>query len=299
MAEFLTVSNRKGGVGKSTIAVMLAHAAALWSGRGVLVLDLDTQCNASLMLIGGEAWEKASRAGRTIADYIYDRFDRTAADEAEYLMNNVGDVRRGWLRSRGRLSLLAGSQRLEEIQGELYLSQSKKDLDADAVAVRVRARIKRLLRHFGMDFDLVVLDCPPGLSFAALAAIDLADRVLVPFRPDFVSPFAVDRVALLIERVETLAELASIPFGRRRYACLANGVTGAPQERLLREQLAVDHPVLATAIPLLDSIAHACDWDASKKSMEQKYADALPCLRALHAEVFPSRAAGAREARAL
>jgi cellulose biosynthesis protein BcsQ len=63
-------------------------------------------------------------------------------------------------------SLLAGSQRLEEIQGELYLSQSKKDLDVDAVAVRVRARIKRLPRHFGMDFDLVVLDCPPGLSFA-------------------------------------------------------------------------------------------------------------------------------------
>ncbi len=33
MAQFLAVSNRKGGVGKSTIAVMLAHAAAAWSGR--------------------------------------------------------------------------------------------------------------------------------------------------------------------------------------------------------------------------------------------------------------------------
>ena len=31
MAQFLAVSNRKGGVGKSTIAVMLAHAAAAWS----------------------------------------------------------------------------------------------------------------------------------------------------------------------------------------------------------------------------------------------------------------------------
>ena len=41
MTQFLAVSNRKGGVGKSTIAVMLAHAAASWSKRRVLVMDLD------------------------------------------------------------------------------------------------------------------------------------------------------------------------------------------------------------------------------------------------------------------
>ena len=76
MTQFLAVSNRKGGVGKSTIAVMLAHAAASWSKRRVLVMDLDTQCNASLMLIGGVGWERACREGRTIADYFYDRFDK-------------------------------------------------------------------------------------------------------------------------------------------------------------------------------------------------------------------------------
>jgi cellulose biosynthesis protein BcsQ len=70
MAQFLAVSNRKGGVGKSTIAVMLAHAATAWAGLRVLVMDLDTQCNASLMLVGGEGWERASRAGHTIADYF-------------------------------------------------------------------------------------------------------------------------------------------------------------------------------------------------------------------------------------
>ena len=61
MAQFLAVSNRKGGVGKSTIAVMLAHAAAAWSRQRVLVMDLDTQCNASLMLVGGVGWERANR----------------------------------------------------------------------------------------------------------------------------------------------------------------------------------------------------------------------------------------------
>src|SRR5882762_1342307 len=237
MARFLAVSNRKGGVGKSTIAVMLAHAAASWSKQRVLVMDLDTQCNASLMLIGGVGWERACRAGRTIADYFYDRFDKVAEDESAYVITNVGDIAHARM-GRGLVCLLPGSQRLEDLQSELLLKYSKKDLEADAIAVQVRGRMKRLMKHFGMDFDLVILDCPPGLSFAALAALDLADHVLVPFRPDFVSQFALDRVAMLIEGVETAEQLATIPFPERRYACLANYLDGSGHQRLLIDQLA-------------------------------------------------------------
>jgi chromosome partitioning protein len=286
MTQFLAVSNRKGGVGKSTISVMLAHAAASLGKRQVLLMDLDTQCNASLMLVGGEAWEKASRAGHTIADYFSDRFEKVAEDESAYVLKNIGDVSHGRFFG-GRVSLLPGSQRLEDIQSELFVMQSsKREMHADAVAIQVRGRMKRLMKHFGMDFDLVIMDCPPGLSFAALAALDLADHVVVPFRPDFVSQFALDRVAMLIERVETSEQLASIAFGQRRYSCLPNCLKGDGAERMLLEQLALDHPLLKTTLPALDSIARAFDWDETKKSMEQKYADALPHLRALHDEVF-------------
>ena len=285
MARFLAVSNRKGGVGKSTIAVMLANATAAWSGKRVLLADLDTQCNASLMLVGGEAWERASRAGHTVADYFYDRFEKVAEDESAYVLNNVGDVAHART-APGRVSLLPGSQRLEDIQGELLLKHSKKDLHADAVAVQVRTRMKNMLKHFGMDFDVVILDCPPGLSFAALAALALADHVLVPFRPDFVSQFAMDRAAMLIERVETGEQLAGIPIAERRYSCLPNYLKGDGHERLLIEQLALDHPVLNTRLPMLDSIARAFDWDETRKTMQEKYADALPHLRSLHDEIF-------------
>jgi chromosome partitioning protein len=285
MTQFIAVSNRKGGVGKSTIAVMLAHATAAWSGRRVLLIDIDTQCNASLMLVGGEAWERASRAGHTVADYFFDRFEKVAEDESTYVVKNVGDIAHPRT-AKGSVSLLAGSQRLEDIQGELLLKHSKKDLHADAVAMQVRTRMKSMLKHFGMDFDVVILDCPPGLSFAALAALSLADHVLVPFRPDFVSQFALDRAAMLIERVETAEQLAGIPFAERRYSCLPNYLKGEGHERLLVDQLAVDHPMLEARLPMLDSIARAFDWDETKKSMQDKYADALPHLRALHDEVF-------------
>ncbi len=288
MSEFVAIANRKGGVGKSTVAVMLAHAAAAWGGKRVLVVDLDTQCNASLMLIGGEGWDKARRAGKTIADYFYDRFDKTAEDESEYVVNNVGDIAHPRT-SKGKVSLLPGSLMLEDVQGELFLMVAKKDLDADAVGVQVRGRMKRMVKHFGMDFDLVILDCPPGLSFAALAALDLASRVVVPFRPDFVSQFALDRVALLIERVEDADQLADIPFAKRRYACLPNYVRGGGREQLLLDQIALDHPLLTARLPLLDSVARAFDWDETRKSMDQKYTDALPHLRTLYDEVLGPR----------
>ncbi len=292
MPQFLAVSNRKGGVGKSTLSIMLAHAFAAWSGLRVLVMDLDTQCNASLMLIGGEEWQRACQRGRTISDYFYDRFDKVADDKSAYVLSDVGDIahsRGKWLTAfrstPGRISLLPGSQQLEDIQGELLLRHAKKDLDADAVAVQIRARMKRLMRHFGMDADLVVLDCPPGLSLAALAALDLADHVLVPFRADYVAQFGLDRVAMLIERAETAEQLATIPLERRRYSCLPNCWSGEGHERLLIDQLALDHPMLRTRIPTLSSIARASDWDETKKTMEVKYGDALPHLRALHSEL--------------
>lgn len=285
MARFLAVANRKGGVGKSTISVMLTHAAAAWGQHRVLLVDLDTQCNASLMLIGGEGWDKARRAGRTISDYFFDRFEKVAEDESHYVIEGVGDVAHPKA-APGRVALLPGSLMLEDVQGELYLKQAKRGTDPDTVAQEVRNRMKRLIKHFGHDFDYVILDCPPGLSFAALAALDLAHQVVVPFRPDFVSQFALDRVALLIERIETADQLAAIPFADRRYACLPNYVTGRGREKLLIDQIALDHPLLKSQVPLLDSVARSFDWDETKKSMSEKYGDGMGPLKALYDEVF-------------
>ena len=295
MSDFLAVANRKGGVGKSTIAVMLAHAAAAWDRRRVLVMDLDTQCNASLMLVGGEGWSRARQAGRTIADYFFDRFEKIAEDESEYILKNIGDVAHPRT-AKGLVSVLPGSLLLEDVQGELFLRQAKQGQDPDAVAVQVRSRMKRLMKHFGMDYDLVILDCPPGLSFAALAALDLADRVVVPFRPDYVSQFALDRLALLVEKVETADQLADISMADRRYVCLPNYLRGTGREANLLEEIALDHPLLKSRLPMLDSVARSFDWDETRKTMEQKYGDALPHLRALYDEVLGGRRPLARSA---
>ncbi len=141
MAYFLTVANCKGGVGKSTFSVMLAQAFAIWGSKRVLLLDLDSQCNASLILIGGQGWNTARKGGTTIADYFYDLFDGVPVSPREYLIPNVGDVHDGTGRPP-RLALLPGSLLLEDVQGELYLKQARESRTADVVASRVRGGSK-------------------------------------------------------------------------------------------------------------------------------------------------------------
>ncbi|MEQ1615061.1 MAG: AAA family ATPase, partial [Hyphomicrobiaceae bacterium] len=133
MAFFLAVANRKGGVGKSTVAVGLAHAAAAWGGKRVLVLDLDSQCNASLILLGGQGWLDAKKANRTISDYFFDMFDETAGAPREYLVHGTGDVRDAAGKPL-RISLLPGSLMLEDVQGELYVKEARQAKDPDVVA---------------------------------------------------------------------------------------------------------------------------------------------------------------------
>ncbi|MGE8942808.1 ParA family protein [Leptospira interrogans] len=285
MAFFLAVANRKGGVGKSTISVMIAHAAAIWGKQRVLLLDLDSQCNASLILLGGQGWSEARKANQTIADYFYDLFDGNNPTPKDYLVHGAGDVADGPNGRPASLSVLPGSLLLEDIQGELFMREANQGSDPEVIGQRVRGKLERLLKRFAGDFDMVILDCAPGLSFAALAALRAADKVLVPFRPDYVSQLAVDRVALLIEEKRNLDDLEEIPFDQRRYVCLANYVRNIGPERVLVDEIADLHPMLGTQLPQRDSIANAFDWVGQRRSMEQKYGDSLEDARKLYEEV--------------
>ena len=284
MAEFLAVANRKGGVGKSTISVMLAHAFAIWGRKRVLLLDLDSQCSASLILQGGEGWVTSRKAHKSIADYLLDTFDEDASAPKDYLVHQVGDVRDD-AGKRPILSLLSGSLLLEDAQGELYIREARQSKDPDVVAQRVRGRLERMLRRFEGTYDIIILDCAPGLSFAALAALKTADLVIVPFRPDYVSQFAVDRVALLIEGKRNEGQLAELPVDQRRYACVANFMRGNNREQNIYEEIALDHPMLSARLPQSEAIADALDFRDDPRTIAQKYGDATGAVRTLYEEV--------------
>ena len=86
MAVVVSLINMKGGVGKTTVASQLAHAAAA-DGLRVLAVDLDPQSNLSHSILGPEQYVRHIRANRPtvvqiLEDYIPPVGTTAARDES-------------------------------------------------------------------------------------------------------------------------------------------------------------------------------------------------------------------------
>jgi chromosome partitioning protein len=149
------IFNQKGGVGKTTIVCNLAAIAAA-KGLNTLVIDLDTQGNSSQYLLGDQA------ADRSIADF-FDTclgFNLQPTTLVPYVTRTRFD----------RLSVVAASPRLEELQVKLETKQKVQKL----------SQALQKLSHF----DAVFMDTPPAMNFYSRSALIAADRLLVPFDCD-------------------------------------------------------------------------------------------------------------------
>ncbi|HUS97729.1 MAG TPA: AAA family ATPase [Hyphomicrobiaceae bacterium] len=284
MAYFLAVANRKGGVGKSTISVMLAYAFSVWSGKKVLLVDLDAQSNSSLILLGGDRWIETQRKSKNVAAYIEDRmYSVEQSRMQDYLVQQVGDV----ISNQGEapnLALLPGSLNFEEMQDILITNYSM-------TQKRYESAKRACAQHFASAFgrakslaDIVIFDCAPGLSNATAAALKLANKVVVPFRPDAVSEFAVDRISQIVEG-RKFDEVLSIPGAERRYVCLANYVRPGGRDAIYVDTIAGNHPMLNAHMPAMPEVADAFDYLGEPQSLEEKYGAAITPMQAVHAEL--------------
>ena len=284
MGILLTVANRKGGVGKSTITTMLAHGFAVTGEQRVLVVDLDTQCNSSIILTGGEKWEWARSNRKTVADYFNDKYDRPRLRPDDYILRQVGDIEA----PLGELSVLSGSLDLEDIENEFLHNRARAGQDLYSAEQGVTGSLTDMIRALGDEFDVVIFDCPPGLSFSTKAALRLAHKVIVPFRPDFVSSYAVDRISTVIEEKERLDDVMAIPKEKRRYIALVNFWRDGNFQRLNYEKVAAAHPVMHTVIPENDGIAEAFEYRGEPLSLDEKYGSGAEIVRTLCKEAVDS-----------
>ncbi len=283
MAYFLAVANRKGGVGKSTISVMLAHAFSAWGNKRVLLIDLDAQSNSSLILLGGSQWIETQRNSKNVAAFIEDRM-YALNPIADYLVHEVGDV----AIAKGRkpqLSLLAGSLAFEDMQDELITHYSRHNTPFRQAKLKCANHFKQALGFAAPLADVVIMDCAPGLSNATAAALTMAAKVVVPFRPDAVSEYAVDRIASIIEGKDYDGVMA-IPPEKRRYVCIANAVRPGGRDGTIIDTIAFNHPTLATQMPQSPDVANAFDWSEERQTMEEKYGASITPLRELYQELL-------------
>lgn len=148
--KIIVVINQKGGVGKSTVAFHLAHAALKNDKSRVLCLDLDSQGNLSQYLCGDLDIVKKTKSG---VGFLFE-----------------GKKLEPTKTTHPQIELLHGHEKLDRY-----------DNDAQAEARAYDPATPALLRSLGYDY--VIIDTPPAVGLRHLASLYWGDLAVIPMEP--------------------------------------------------------------------------------------------------------------------
>jgi chromosome partitioning protein len=218
----LALVNLKGGVGKTTTAVNLADAFAR-SGLRALVVDLDPQGSASLSF--GVTREEG---GPSTAEVL--------AGKAE-----AGDAIRPT--ATEGIDLLPASLRLAGLDMALARKQQPEKL------------LKRALSPVRRRYDVILFDCPPGLSILSLNGLAAANAYLVPVVPHHLD---MEALAGFLEILETARErLGKLPERLGIVLTMVDHRTMVTDEVVQALRKRYGQQVLRTEIPVNVRLAQA------------------------------------------
>lgn len=162
----IAIANQKGGEGKTTTSINLAHGLAL-SGKKTLLVDMDPQGNSSGIFVDT---------------------DDGSASAAELFLGkaDIKDIVRRT--NYEKLSILPSNISLAEVElGNLN--------------VEAPYLLRDALGQIGNDFDIAVIDCPPSLSIFTVNALVASQHVVIPLQAE---KFSIDGIKGLQGTIESI-----------------------------------------------------------------------------------------------
>lgn len=179
MAVSVSLINMKGGVGKTTLAAQLAHAAGRRDLR-TLAVDLDPQANLSQALLSAEKYVKLLRDKKPTIVQLFEQYF-PATDEMP--SPHPVDINKIILKKVGY------SSTVDLIPSRLELSHTLKNPTGK------ERRLARALSKVADDYDLILIDCAPTESILTEAAYHASRYALVPVKPEYLATIGLPLLA--------------------------------------------------------------------------------------------------------
>ncbi len=164
----ICIANQKGGVGKTTTAINLSTALAIYEKKTLLV-DCDPQANATT----GMGVEKSDLEKSLYHGMI------GQADARELMVGYRVET----------LKILPSRVELIGFEVEMMSRPGRE------------TALKRLLAPVRDDFDYILIDCPPSLSLLTVNAMTAADTLLIPLQCEF---YALEGLSQLMQTYQRI-----------------------------------------------------------------------------------------------
>ncbi len=170
MGKTIAIFNQKGGVGKTTSCINFAACLGA-KGKKTLLVDVDPQGNST------------SGVGIEKTDLEYSTYD--------ILINKVP--------ARG-IMIETEFKNLSVLPANMNLAGA--ELELAELEDRYFA-LKKAIAPLAVDFDYIIIDCPPSLGLLSLNALAASDTLIVPLQCEY---YALEGLSQLIGTVRTVKQ---------------------------------------------------------------------------------------------